>query len=99
MSDNAHYNERYRSLQGRVIEIAETESDDDFADYERWLARYSFVRTVVRRALRKRLCDCGHVIDGSEPYRYAVWRRNYDDRGVIHQRTDCEFCARADSRY
>jgi hypothetical protein len=67
--------------------------------YERWLSRLAFARTTTRRAKLKKQLDCGHVIDGTEPYRYSVWRRNYDDRGVIHQRTDCEFCARKDNRY
>jgi hypothetical protein len=62
--------------------------------HERWLAAYAFARTCTRRARLKRRCDCGHYIDGSEPYRYIVWKLNGD--AAITQRTDCEFCARAD---
>jgi hypothetical protein len=59
---------------------------------------YAFARTEHRHARLKRQVDCGHWIDGTEPYRYQVWKLNCDPRGVIHQRTDCEFCARRDAR-
>lgn len=73
-----------------VIESAE--------DYERWLTGYAFARTETRRRRLKCRLDCGHWIDGSELYRYQVWRVNGDPRGVIRQRTDCEPCARIDLR-
>ena len=53
-----------------------------------------FYRTEVRRTRLKRRCDCGCVIDGSEPYRYQVWKMP-GSRGV-EQRLDCEFCSRRD---
>ena len=68
----------------------------EYQERERWLAAIAFARTCTRRARLKRPLDCGHVIDGSEPYRYQVWRVNGDPRGAISQRTDCEFCARHD---
>lgn len=61
--------------------------------------RFAFHRQERRRARLKRLLDCGHWIDGIEPYRYQVWRLVSDPRGVISQRLDCEFCAREDSRF
>lgn len=70
-------------------------SYDDEA-YERWLYATAFERTATRAARLKRKLDCGHWIDGSEPYRYQVWRTNDQPRGVLSQRTDCEFCARGD---
>jgi hypothetical protein len=60
---------------------------------------FAFHREERRRSRLKRLCDCGHWIDGTEPYRYQVWRLISDPRGAIRQRLDCEFCARVDSRY
>jgi hypothetical protein len=66
----------------------------EWREHERWLAAFAFARSVVRRARLKRRCDCGHWIDGSEPYRYQVWKLNAD-RGIT-QRTDCEQCARDD---
>ena len=69
------------------------------ADYLAWLKKQSalaFSRIANRRAKLKRRCDCGHWIDGSEPYRYQVWKCNGDQ--TISQRTDCETCAREDLR-
>lgn len=69
------------------------------ADYLAWLKRQgalAFSRIAHRRANLKRLCDCGHWIDGSEPYRYQVWKNNGD--AGLTQRTDCEPCAREDLR-
>lgn len=80
---------------GRVAALAA----DPPADYLAWLKRQSalaFSRIAHRKAKLKRLCDCGHWIDGSEPYRYQVWKQNGDER--LSQRTDCEACARADLR-
>ena len=57
---------------------------------------FAFHREERRKTRLKRLCDCGHWIDGSEPYRYQVWKLNMD--AEITQRTDCEFCARGDLR-
>lgn len=74
--------------------------DDAPDSYYSWLARQgalAFSRIAHRRAKLKRRLDCGHVIDGSEPYRYQVWKGNGD--AGLTQRTDCEFCARGDSRY
>jgi hypothetical protein len=76
-----------------------TDEEYEALEYERRMFAYSFHRTEVRKAKLKRPCDCGHWIDGSEPYRYCVWRTNDMPRGTIQQRTDCEFCARADNRY
>lgn len=70
----------------------------DAFTFEKWLCAFSFRRTETRRTILKRLLDCGHWIDGSEPYRYQVWRLNLDPRGEITQRRDCEFCARSDLR-
>jgi hypothetical protein len=74
--------------------------EDDLESYLAWEEQQSqpaFFREEVRHACLKRLCDCGHWIDGTEPYRYMVWK----DRGTpgILQRTDCEFCARKDNSY
>ena len=54
---------------------------------------HAFARSETRRTRLKRgPLDCGHVIDGSEPYRYHVWKV----RGTagVEQRRECEFCAR-----
>ncbi len=56
-----------------------------------WVA---FRRVCTRKARWKRLLDCGHWIDGTEPYVYEVWRDRYAPRGVIEQLTTCEFCNR-----
>lgn len=76
---------------------------DDMSEreYEKWLTGYAFHRQVYRASRTKRLCDCGHWVDGSittndEIYRYSVWRTNDLPRGEIRQRTDCEICARED---
>jgi hypothetical protein len=63
---------------------------------ERWLNSYAFSRTETRRRRLKTLLDCGHWIDGSELYRYQVWKLNGGT--TIAQRTDCEPCARKDLR-
>ncbi len=60
-------------------------------------AAFAFHRTDERHTRLKRHGDCGHWIDGSEPYRYQVWLLNGEDR--LGQRIDCEFCARDDSRF
>lgn len=82
--------------------FAAFELDDDELAYRAELERefaFAFHRSETRRTRLKRRCDCGHWIDGTEPYRYSVWRVNSDPAGVIQQRLDCEFCARADNRY
>jgi hypothetical protein len=58
---------------------------------------FAFHRVDRRRTRLKRRLDCGHVIDGSEPYRYVVFKLNGADR--IVQQLDCEFCARRDDSY
>lgn len=68
----------------------------DLVEYERWLTGFAFARECRRKARWKRLLDCGHWIDGSEPYRYQVWKLNCETG--IAQRTDCEFCCRGDLR-
>ena len=68
----------------------------ELAAWERAQAAFAFARECVRRALLKRRCDCGHWIDGGEPYRYQVWK--LAGASSIDQRTDCEFCARGDLR-
>lgn len=71
--------------------------------YEAFLLRearigtVAFARTCTRRSSLKRKLECGHWIDGSEPYRYHV-SKHYGD-AEISQRRDCEFCAREDTRY
>lgn len=83
----------------RRADQAVTATAAEPADYLAWFKHQSalaFSRIADRRALRKRRCDCGHWIDGSEPYRYQVWKQNGDE--TISQRTDCEACARADLR-
>lgn len=67
-------------------------------ELERWLLGYAFARSELRRTLLKRLCTCGHWIDGGEPYRYQVWRLRLMAPGELEQRSDCEFCARVDLR-
>ena len=74
---------------------------DDTADlyaalaWERAQSALAFARDCVRHTKLKRRLDCGHWIDGSELYRYQVWKRNCDHE--ISQRLDCEFCARVDT--
>lgn len=68
-------------------------------DYLAWVTRQgalAFSRIAYRRCRLKRRLDCGHVIDGSEPYRYQVFKHSGD--ASITQRTDCETCAREDLR-
>ena len=60
---------------------------------------FAFHRTDLRKTRLKRLCDCGHWIDGTEPYRYQVWKLRSAPRRRIDQRIDCEFCARSDNAY
>lgn len=66
-------------------------------EYREWVERQcrpAFFRVEVRRTRLKRQCDCGCVIDGSEPYRYQVWKM--PGSAGVEQRLDCEFCARVD---
>lgn len=79
---------------GVGVSAVPSDAEYEWQLYEKWLAAYAFVRSCVRRARLKRRLDCGHWIDGSEPYRYQVWKLNGDRE--ISQRTDCEFCARGD---
>lgn len=74
-----------------------TAAEADYLAWERRRSAVSFARECIRRARLKRRLDCGHTVDGSEPYRYQVWRFNLDPPGVS-QRTDCEQCARVDLR-
>ena len=60
-------------------------------------ASWLFHRIARRRARLKRRLDCGHVIDGTEPYRYEVGRLA-GTTGLV-QSLSCEFCARADDSY
>lgn len=75
-------------------------NDDPAAAFEARLYEFAF-RREDRRKRRSGIivADCGHEIDNTEPYRYLVWRLNCDPRGQLSQRTDCEFCARADYNY
>lgn len=77
-----------------VVEL----SDEHYAylEWEKHQNAFAFKRTEDRKTRLKRKCDCGHWIDGGEPYRYQVWKINGDR--TITQRTDCEFCAREDLR-
>lgn len=76
---------------GRAMSAAELELERE--------GGFAFYRLERRKTRLKRLCDCGHWIDGTEPYRYQVFRLLADPRGVIRQRLDCEFCAREDNAY
>lgn len=76
-----------------------TEEVEDAEAFEQWLYAFAFRREDRRRSSRIRVADCGHEVDRTEPYRYLVWRVNCDPAGTIHQRADCEFCARADHHY
>lgn len=67
----------------------------EYLAWERAAAMPAFERTEERKTILKRRCDCGHWIDGSEPYRYQVWKMR--DALQLEQRRDCEFCARVDS--
>lgn len=73
-------------------------NEQQWQEYEKWLAAFAFARTDDRHTKLKRKMEpgCGHWIDSGEPYRYQVWKLNADT--VITQRYDCEFCARGDLR-
>jgi len=78
------------------------EIDEDLESYLEWQEKqdsYAFFREETRKRRLKFRADCGHLVDGTEPYRYQAWRINRMPRGVIEQRTDCEFCARKDVSY
>lgn len=77
--------------------IPETEEEEKILEWERRHDLPEFARTEMRSSSRKRHLDCGHVIDGSEPYRYHV-RKERGCSGII-QETACEFCSRQDNRY
>lgn len=77
-----------------TADAATADQEWEWREYQKWLEGFAFVRDCVRRARLKRRCDCGHWIDGAEPYRYQVWKLNGDRQ--ITQRTDCEWCARQD---
>lgn len=70
---------------------------ESFLEWERKQNAVAFTRTETRCTRLKRRLDCGHVIDGSQPYRYHVFKLNSDTS--LNQRTDCEVCARADVSY
>jgi hypothetical protein len=74
-----------------VTELELRELEDYWAD-----SRPLFSRLERRRTRLKRALDCGHVIDGSEPYRYQVWKM--PGTVGVEQRADCEFCSRVDER-
>jgi len=74
-----------------------TDEEREAYEWEANQLKPEFFRSETRRTRLKRLCDCGHWIDGTEPYRYMVWKDRGDDG--IQQRTDCEFCARKDDSY
>lgn len=78
---------------------AQEVSSVEYQDYLAWEARQAqaeFERQCLRRRRFKTQLDCGHWIDGSELYRYQVWKFRGE---TIGQRTDCEVCARVDNRY
>lgn len=58
---------------------------------------WEFYRIEYRKTRLKRLCDCDHWIDGTEPYRYIVGKLR--GKTELFQRLDCEFCAREDNHY
>lgn len=69
-------------------------------DYLRWEAKQTdvaFERTETRRTRLKRRLDCGHVIDGGEPYRYHVHKVH--SAVTLTQLSTCEPCARTDVSY
>jgi hypothetical protein len=70
---------------------------DSYLAWERKQEAFAFHRVDERKTILKRRCDCGHWIDGTEPYRYQVWKLNSDT--TISQRLDCEPCARRDASY
>jgi hypothetical protein len=74
----------------------------DLEEYLAWEERqmeFAFHSVRIRKRRLKFRADCGHLVDGTEPYRYTVYRVNNMPRGRIEQRTDCEFCAREDQVY
>lgn len=80
--------------------VEETLTEEDlYWQAEAHRLAFAFFRVEKRRRRLKVKLDCGHTIDGSEPYRYSVWRTNDMPRGKIEQRTDCEFCARRFDKY
>jgi hypothetical protein len=81
-----------------VIVPAAVLEQDMLADYLAWekvQEGFAFHRVDYRHTKLKRRVDCGHVIDGTEPYRYQVWKIRREI--ALGQRTDCEFCARSDN--
>jgi len=77
----------------------ELTEEEAYIQFEERRLAYAFFRVCKRKRRLKVKLDCGHTIDGSEPYRYSVWRTNDMPPGTIEQRTDCEFCARRFDRY
>lgn len=74
--------------------------EDSYFEWEAKQAKLAFGRIETRKSSYIRYCeDCGTTIDKTEPYRYQVWRFNFEPRGHINQRIDCEFCARKDDKY
>lgn len=86
-----------RNTQGSVSAV--DERLEAYLEWEEKQRAVAFERSETRKARLKRKLDCGHWIDGTEPYRYSVWRTNDMPRGTIEQRLDCEFCAREDNHY
>lgn len=79
-----------------VMVLDDTEQLAVALAWERAQLMPAFERTEERTTILKRRCDCGHWIDGSEPYRYQVWKMRHDG-SRLEQRRDCEFCARVDA--
>lgn len=73
---------------------AQEDARADYLEWEKTQQRAEFERIATRRRKLKVQLDCGHWIDGSELYRYQVWKYRGEP---ISQRTDCEPCARKDS--
>lgn len=81
-----------------TLSHAQTAADAPTDRPEGWEWEYAFRRRETRHTLLKRgPLDCGHTIDGGEPYRYLVFKLNGFPE--LWQFRDCEFCARADNRY
>jgi hypothetical protein len=72
--------------EARVLESRDAEREHELA----------FGRTETRHTRLKRLCDCGHVIDGSEPYTYSVWKTHGDQQRGVEQLVQCEPCSVSD---
>lgn len=70
---------------------------EEYLAWERLQDRPAFARTETRHTKLKRRLDCGHVVDGTEPYRYHV-HKDRGREGVV-QETACELCARRDNAY